>query len=177
MYSWIRSGKPLGPKSRLTWIDLSSILILKDRLSGKKASSISSSMVGKRQFENSSKELLSILNGTLFSEVEVDSTLDISFRTDYAALDRLLRQPTARSRLALEKIRLRDQQELFAEVCNVAKHNQILSSLCINKADYNGNNKQGLPELKKVHDRLVGAKKMMLPEVYECSQSKIHFFQ
>jgi len=167
--------KPLGPKSRLTWIDLSSILILKDRLSGKKASSIRFKHGRKKAFENSSKELLSILNGTLFSEVEVDSTLDISFRTDYAALDRLLRQPTARSRLALEKIRLRDQQELFAEVCNVAKHNQILSSLCINKADYSGNNKQGLPELKKVHDRLVGAKKMMLPEVYECSQSKIHF--
>lgn len=165
---------PISAQAKLTWIDVPSLLVFKDRLNGKKASVVRFKKGRRKTFENSSKELLSLLNGPFFTQVEVESKLDL-FKSDYATLDNLLRQPTARPALALEKIRLRNPQEPFAEVCNVAKHNQVLASLCITKADYTSGNKPGGPELKKVHERLAGARNMMPPEIYDCACTKIHF--
>ncbi|KAG2733436.1 hypothetical protein G9P44_002961 [Scheffersomyces stipitis] len=165
---------------KLVYVNRTRLVMLKDRIEGKRGWTIPYEVVSKqRSFKNSNEELLAILSSPLHSRLEINgvnnSTNEIA-ECDYETLDKLIRATSARSVLSKEKARLKTVEKKYFQVCNNVNHNQILANVCFKKnVDHQSITKNSIPGMAHMHHKIDECRNMISQDIYSCSKSKIHF--
>lgn len=188
----------------LVWIDLASILILKQRLSEenvRQTGGESDSLVNLvKCIETSPKaepesdlalgidgklnlgkaDFISAIKTQLVDILEqpLHTTLpdgEVSAReTTLDQLLNMLAEPTAITQLEIQRAQILTEKKQFYEVCEVAAHNQTLSNLCFNSKAI-GQSVLDLPSNTKTHRVILSCKSLIGKDVLNCVKTKIHY--
>lgn len=163
---------------KLVWFHYSSLLQLRDRLSGKPFEMVPFHETSAELGRTDVATLIDQLNGPLFTEVQVSYTSDPivknMFYSDYNTLESILKTPTAKKTLDRQKAQEITENKLFLEVCKDSHHGRSLANFCLNNRDH----LQGISDTisgNHLHKSLETYKNLISPDIFKCAQTKIHF--
>lgn len=168
----------LNQLPRLKCVNWQRLAILKERLGSlqiREAKFKDSNLFAIEGYKSKYECLITLLNQPLQTRFKEETpgkieTMDLNI--DLTTLDNLLKKPNATTSLAQERIALKSKVIPYHEICDEQTHSHILSNICLNKRELA---KLNLPDILYIHKCIQQARNQMSPELFKCSQSKIHY--
>lgn len=157
--------------TRINWVFNVRLNALRERLEGKAVKEDNFKLKYKSRQKDPLKQLLKILsekNATKKTEEQAGG-LTMELCTKF------FQEPTAMIKLAREKARLTTPFKPIFKVCQNDKHSKVLANICFSKKDIvNAVTRNIHMPAASLHKILFQYRSLMSPDVYACSQEKIH---
>lgn len=162
-------------QTKIEWINVANIEILKNRLTSDSAfeeSQVAVDCSSQSEVKPVFQSLFQILDGPLRTEIESSRKIN-GFDYDYSRLWDALTEPTAMVQLGKARAELTSTKKPYFEVCENKHHIHVITNTFFNSKTLGLSNE--IPSNARVTKLLAAAQHMIDKEVLECIRTKIHF--